>query len=185
MRPAAVALATLVWIATACVSVVPDPPGTADHSLRFVAESGIARAEGRFASWRVVDAHIDPTDPDSSWVEVAIDVASLETGIERRDAHLRDPDFFEVDRFPTATVRVHSAEPTGEPGRYRAKFDVRIRDVSTTLDGSFEVAGESPRVAAGELELDRVRFGVGEPPSPWNPLDVDRAVRVLFRVTLD
>jgi polyisoprenoid-binding protein YceI len=181
----AVALTALACTAVACVSVVPDPPEATSGSLRFVAESGIATVQGRFASWRVADARIDPSDVAGSYVEIEIDVASIETGIDARDEHVRDPDFFEVDRWPSASVRVHSAEPSGEPGRYDAHFDVRIRDVSRTLEGRFEVVSEKPLIVAGELVIDRLLFGVGDAPSRWNPLDVDRAVPVSFRVTLE
>lgn len=169
----------------ACVSVVPDPPEAADRSLRFTAESGIARAEGRFARWRVVDAHIDRRAPGRSHVRIEIDVASLETGMQGRDEHLRDPDFFEVARWPTADVRVHGAAPGDAPDHYRAKFDVRIRDVSRTLEGSFDVVSWEPLVVSGGLVIDRVLFGVGDAPSAWNPLDVDTDVAVSFRLRLD
>jgi polyisoprenoid-binding protein YceI len=44
--------------------------------------------------------NFDPTDPASTSVEVEVDVASIYTGIDRRDNHLRSADFFDVDNFP-------------------------------------------------------------------------------------
>ena len=55
-------------------------------------------------------------------VEVTIDAASIHTGIEQRDQHLRSADFFDVARFPTVSFRADRIE--GE------------------LDGSFKLAGE-------------------------------------------
>jgi hypothetical protein len=75
---------------------------------------------------------------------VEVDVASLETGIERRDNHLRTADFFDVERFPTAHSararrRAEREERARQTPRYRAKFDFDIHGVKKTLDGDFEV----------------------------------------------
>ena len=41
-------------------------------------------------------------EPGESTAEVTIDMASVESGNEARDEHLRSPDFFDVARYPTA-----------------------------------------------------------------------------------
>jgi polyisoprenoid-binding protein YceI len=150
-----------------------------------VAQNGFATAKGRFGKFRIVSAKLDPVDLDGSFVAVEVDVASIDSGIGWRDAHLRSPEFFDVEQWPTARVRVHHAEPAGEPRHYRAQFDTSIRDVARTLPGSFELVSEDPLVVAGELVLDRTEFGVGPAPRSWNPFDVDAEVRVLFRATLE
>ncbi len=45
----------------------------------------------------------DADDPGKSSVEVVIQAATIDTGIEKRDNHLRSPDFFDVAKFPTLT----------------------------------------------------------------------------------
>jgi polyisoprenoid-binding protein YceI len=108
----------------------------------------------------------------------------VDTGIEDRDEHLRTADFFEVERWPTARVVVHDAVADGESERghprYRAKFDVTIRDVQKTLDGHFEVVSESPPTVEGELTLDRLDFGVGEPKVWWNPMSITEEIPIRF-----
>jgi polyisoprenoid-binding protein YceI len=42
----------------------------------------------------------DPARPADTAVEVEVDVASIHTGVERRDNHLRSPDFFDTENFP-------------------------------------------------------------------------------------
>ena len=44
--------------------------------------------------------HIDEQNPASSWVEAEADVASVDTRDEKRDGHLRSPDFFDAEKYP-------------------------------------------------------------------------------------
>jgi len=52
----------------------------------------------------------DPADPGSASIEVEIDAASLHTGVERRDNHLKSTDFFDVERFPVISFRSTAIE---------------------------------------------------------------------------
>ena len=98
-----VMLAVLLF-AGALMAADPGAPG----EITFVGKNAFATANGTFHLWRVVDRSVDLNDPGASWAEVEIDLASVDTGIERRDDHLRDPDFFEVETWPLARVRAHS-----------------------------------------------------------------------------
>lgn len=160
------------------------PPG----SIEFTAENTFSTAHGKFAKWHIARAEIDPAAPRQGVVEVEVDVASLDTGIERRDNHLRTADFFDVGKFPTARVRVHDAEPNGKSGRghplYRAKFDLEIHGVKKTVDGEFEVTQASPPAVEGSLTLNRLDFGIGDPYTWYIPGSIQEQVPVTFRATL-
>jgi len=176
--------AALVPLLALASSAAAEPPG----EIRFEASNAFSTADGRFHDWRIERAEVDPADLGRGEVVVVVDVASLDTAIEARDEHLRTADFFEVERWPTATVRVHGARPDGrdEAGnaRYRADFDLRIRDVEKTLEGVFVLLEGDPPAVEGELLLDRLDFGVGTPKSWWNPASIDEEVPVRFRATL-
>jgi polyisoprenoid-binding protein YceI len=145
-------------------------------------------ANGTFHRWRFTRVDIDREHPERSVVEVEVDIASIDTGIERRDAHLRTADFFEVETWPTASVRITDASPDGESDagtpRYRADFMIRIRDVEKTLPGTFEVVAEKPPRVEGELVLNRTDFGVGEPHRRWNPTSIREEIPVRFSVQI-
>lgn len=74
---------------------------------------GLAHVKGTFGgvsgSGRVAPA----TDGIDVTGRMEIDASSLRTGIGKRDTHLRSPDFFDVQAFPSITVTVTSGEVTG------------------------------------------------------------------------
>lgn len=67
--------------------------------------------------------------------DVAIDVKGLSTGVAQRDAHLRTPDFFAAEQFPTITFKSKRVVP-GTAGAFKLIGDLTIRDITkeVTLD---------------------------------------------------
>src|SRR6266446_10991801 len=82
----------------------------AHTSVEFVGRHlMITRVRGRFSGVRgQITIAEDPTD---SHVEVEIDVASVNTGNDDRDAHLKSGDFFDVEHYPTITFASTGVKP--------------------------------------------------------------------------
>jgi polyisoprenoid-binding protein YceI len=59
-------------------------------------------------------ARYDAADPESTRVSVKIDVASINTREEKRDAHLRSADFFDAEQYPHITFISTSAKRRGD-----------------------------------------------------------------------
>ena len=160
----------------------------AEDGLHFVASNLFDTANGTFRRWRVSEARIDPDDPGDSFVRVEVDLASVDTGNEDRDDHLRTADFFDVAMHPTASVHVHTAEKlgTGVEGRdhYRAFFDFDLHGVQKTLPGEFTVWSVDPFVVEGSVEVNRLDFGIGAPRTFWNPLSITEEIPVTFRASI-
>ncbi|MFA5110951.1 MAG: YceI family protein [Desulfobaccales bacterium] len=55
----------------------------------------------------------DPQDVTASRVEVEIDAASIHTGVEKRDNHLKSPDFLEVEKYPKIFFKSTGVEVAG------------------------------------------------------------------------
>lgn len=72
----------------------------------------ISRVKGAF---RDFDAEIeaDPADLTTANIQFTIDIASIDTGNEDRDNHLRSADFFEVEKYPKLTFTSTSIEKQG------------------------------------------------------------------------
>lgn len=99
-------------------------------------------------------------DPADSTVEVTIDIASVESGSDDRDNHLRSPDFFDVENYPHMTFRGAGLEANGEA--YRLSGELTIKEVTRPVTLDFEFTGGvvdpygNPRTAfSASTELDR------------------------------
>jgi polyisoprenoid-binding protein YceI len=105
-------------------------------------------------------------DPSNSRVEGSAKVASIDTGNADRDAHLKSPDFFDVERYPEIRF-VSTRIKHVEGGTYRLAGDLTIKDVTreVELDASVEGSGEDPwgneRVGIKiRGSIDRTEFGL-------------------------
>lgn len=151
-------------------------PGTfqidpAHAHVGFSVRHMMAKVRGSFSSFS--GSVTVAENPLESSVEVSVDVASVDTRDEQRDAHLRSPEFFDVDEHPTMTYRSTGLTPKGE-GRYRVDGDLTIKGVTRplALDLTFEGTGIDPwgnqRLGfSATAEVDREQFGL-----TWNqPLE--------------
>jgi polyisoprenoid-binding protein YceI len=88
--------------------------------------------------------HVEDTIEDS-WAELEIDSASIDTGVEDRDNHLRSADFLDVEHHPKITFRSTKVERTG-PDSLRVTGDLTIRGVAepVTLDVTYEGTTPDP-----------------------------------------
>ncbi len=91
----------------------------------------ISYVKGRFSGLSGV-LKLDETDHAHSFVEVSIPAASVKTVDEKLDAHLKDADFFDVEKFPTLTFKSTSIRSDG--GRdFKVTGDLTIRGVTNSV----------------------------------------------------
>jgi polyisoprenoid-binding protein YceI len=84
----------------------------------------------------------DESDPTSASIDITIPTASVTTGDEKRDAHLRSPDFFDVARYPTMTFRGKRVEPRSKEA-FRVIGDLTIRDVTREVVLDVDMLGRA------------------------------------------
>ena len=128
---------------------LPDLTGTWDldpaHTrLGFAARHAmVATVRGNFAVFSGV-LNLDQAEPAKSSAEVEADAASITTGNQMRDDHLRSPDFLEVETYPKVIFRSASAEATGDPEVYKLHGELIIKDVARPVTFDLEFQGSSP-----------------------------------------
>ncbi len=110
----------------------------AHSSISFkVRHLGISNVRGEFLAY---DAEIlmDGADLSTLSVNANIETASIDTGNERRDGHLRSDDFFAAEEFPNMTFTSMGVTEV-EGNKFQLSGDLTIRDVTQTivLEGEF------------------------------------------------
>ena len=89
----------------------------------------------------------DPANLSSLAVDASIDASTIDTNNERRDTHLKSPDFFDVAKYPTITFKSKSVTP-GAAGKFKLVGDLTMHGV--TKEVTLDVEGPSQVVNAGQ-----------------------------------
>ena len=124
-------------------------------------------------SFKAFSGSIDISDsPESSSVSVSIDAASIDTGVEDRDNHLRSPDFLDVDNFGSLEFASTAVRAVG--GGYEVDGNLTIRDKTVPVQLDMEYAGvmtdpwgNEKAIFSASTKINREDFGL-----TWNaPLE--------------
>lgn len=83
---------------------------------------------------------LDEEHPTASTGTFTVRVASLNSGVEQRDGHLRSADFFDAASHPVATFTATRVEPKGGTD-YAVTGDLTIRDTTRPVTFSVELLG--------------------------------------------
>ena len=132
-----------------------------DFSIRHLV---IAKVRGRFASFRGA-IELDATDLSKSTVAVEIDAASISTNEDKRDAHLRSADFFDVENYPLITFTSKQVEIDGSDLRLTGALTIHgvTRDVvlaAENLGTATDPWGNERIAFAAKTTIDRKEFGL-------------------------
>ncbi len=104
----------------------------------------ISKVRGEFTNYDV-NVNFDEETPTNTTVDVTIYADSINTRDEQRDGHLRSPDFFDVEQYPTLTFKSTKVEQTS-PNSGRLIGDLTIRGVTheVALDVDYSGVVKSP-----------------------------------------
>lgn len=164
-------------------------PGTwyidpAHSSITFTVRHLLTKVRGSFKEFAgTLNLGERPAD---AVVDVTIQVASIDTGQDYRDTHLRSDDFFSSETYPTATFRSLAVTPDGDD--WRLTGELTIRDVTRPVDLKVEYLGILVNPLGGDqrasfsatTELNREDFGL-----TWNQAVEGGKLLVGKKVTLE
>jgi polyisoprenoid-binding protein YceI len=114
---------------------------------------------------------LDEQDPSRSAVEVVIDAASIHTRDDRRDAHLRSPDFFDVEKHPKITFKSSRVEKGGDGFKVAGDLTMHgvtrpvLLEVSAPTPEIKDPTGMARRGVSARTILSRRDFGLS-----WNKM---------------
>jgi polyisoprenoid-binding protein YceI len=130
--------ATLIQPQTTTTTWNIDPAHTvAEFKVKHMM---IANVKGHFSKVSGVLIR-DESDPAKDRVEATIEAASIETRDEQRDGHLKSPDFFDVEKFPTLHFKSTDIRVVGKE-ELSVEGDLTIRGVTRKV--RFAVEGPTP-----------------------------------------
>ena len=132
-----------------------DPEGS---SVSFRTRAALViRASG---SLRVTDATVTVAKDGQVDGDLTIDSASIDSGIKRRDTHLRSADFFDVTNYGVISIAISSAQAiAGNSFQVQGVLTVLARSTPISLPVTIETYGESVKVT-GELVIAKHHLGM-------------------------
>lgn len=130
--------------------------------------NGLSKVKGKFTDFTVT-LNVDEKDITKSTVNVVIKATSIDTGVENRDKHLRNADFFDVEKYPDITFQSSRIEKKGK--QFIAHGPLTVHGVTKeialpfTLTGVNESADKSKKSVgySASIVLNRRDYGIN-----WN-----------------
>jgi polyisoprenoid-binding protein YceI len=123
----------------------------------------VSKVRGKFATFS--GEIVTGQEPLGSSVSATIDLASISTGNDQRDAHIRSADFFEVETYPTMTYRSTGVRVDGDD--YVLDGRLTLKGVTKDVPLRLELNGFGPDAYGGTragfsatAEINRRDFGV-------------------------
>jgi polyisoprenoid-binding protein YceI len=133
-------------------------------SVGFSIRHIVSNVKGRFTDFGGIVIY-DSKKIENSSVNVTIKADSIDTDNEKRDGHLRSPDFFEVEKYPEITFKSTRVVKKGK--KYMVHGTFTMHGVSTEISFPFEILGVAQGPGGGaragfeaELTLNRKDYGI-------------------------
>ncbi len=123
----------------------------------------VGKERGRFTGHDVTI--VTSEDPRESSVTATIDLASIDTGNERRDDHLRSADYLDVEKYPTMSYRSTGIRQNGDG--WVIDGELTLHGATRQVPLAVEVNGFGPDPLGGQraafaatAQIDRRDFGI-------------------------
>ncbi|HVY60917.1 MAG TPA: YceI family protein [Planctomycetota bacterium] len=110
----------------------------------------------------------DGKHPETLKVDATIDATTIDTGVQKRDDHLKSKDFFDVEHFPTITFKSTKTEKDGDLVKLTGDLTIHgvTRPVTLEVEGPATARGPDGKVHAGAQATTKIKrsdFGL-----KWN-----------------
>ncbi|MBI5766426.1 MAG: YceI family protein [Verrucomicrobia bacterium] len=162
---AALALGAFNSASAAVETYVIDP---VHSSVGFSIRHFVSKVPGTFTKFAGTIA-VDRANLERSRVEATIDVGSVNTANEKRDAHLKSPDFFDSARFTGIAFKSTAWKQTGD-NTFAVTGDLTLHGVTKSVVLKVNLLGFGPGMQGAQLSgweatttLKKSDFGMGGP----------------------
>lgn len=106
--------------------------------------------------------HFNPSDPASAQFNVSVNAASVNTGIDGRDEHLRKNTYFDVQKYPKISILSKQGVVAGKNGEYLLTATISMKGINRDISIPFKTENHNGGILfTGEFKLNRRDFKVG------------------------
>ena len=143
------------------------PIDTTRSSLRWTGSRVTKTHPGAFKTFGGAITLVDGK-AEASKVEIDIDTTSITTDKDRLIAHLKSPEFFDVEKYPTAKFSSTAITPGGTDGAtHTVKGNLTLHGVTKEITFPATITvGEKEVTAKSRFSLNRKDFGIVYPGAP-------------------
>jgi polyisoprenoid-binding protein YceI len=149
----------------------------------------VSKVRGRFDTFE--GTIVTAEDPLASVVTASVDLSSINTGQEQRDAHIRSADFFEVEKHTHMTFVSTGIRPNGDD--FLLDGDLTLKGVTKPVTFKLEFSGIGPDAYGGTragfsatTEINRTDYGVNfNGPIPGVPGGVAVSEKVTINLEVE
>jgi polyisoprenoid-binding protein YceI len=149
-----------------------------DGKITFTAANDRYNANGEFKSWHFTKIDVmtnAASEIKSLEASLAIDLTSIWEKSPQLTGHLKAPDFFNIEKFTTATMDIMNVKKQSD-GTYTADMKLNMKGLSQDMSSTFSVTNTNPFHVTGKAMVNRNLFGLG---------GSDMAVPEMIEVTYD
>lgn len=190
MKKLTTSIAAALLLASAATAQVNWKVDNSHSKLGFsVTHMMVSETEGKFKVYEGTASSKTEMDFTDAKIDFTADAASINTEDEKRDGHLKSPDFFDVEKFPKITFKSTSMKPTGKGATsYNLEGDLTMHGVTKRVKFTAIGASKTVKDPYGNIKngfkvsgtINRKDFGLG-----WNAALEAGGVAVSDEVKID
>lgn len=178
-----------VLFSTAAATVEKYTIDPVHSSIGFSIRHFVSKVPGTFTKFTGTLA-LDRANLEKSSVEATVEIPSVNTANEKRDAHLQAPEFFDSPKFSTATFKSKSWKKTGED-TFDITGDLTLKGVTKEVILKAKLLGFGPGMQGAQLTgwegtatLNKADFGVDGPSMLGKALGDEVALNIAVEADL-
>jgi polyisoprenoid-binding protein YceI len=152
--------AWVIWIGTASFAQ-PYAPVSEGSTVTFKIRNFGFSVSGSFSGMGGI-IYFDANNLPACRFDVSLDANSLNTGIDMRDNHLREVDYFDVKKYPSIHFQSTRVGASGPSGHYMVYGKLTIKNQTRDISFPFTATDSANDYRfKGEFKMNRKDFGVG------------------------
>ncbi|MBQ0788688.1 MAG: YceI family protein [Oceanihabitans sp.] len=149
-------LLALLFICSTSTSKAQQTINKEKSKINFhITGGGIFKVKGTFTGMQG-DFNLDTSDLQNANFSICVDAATVNTKNNKRDTHLRTPDFFDVEKYPN--ICFESSTVTKTSNGYKTTGNLTIHGVTKEIEIPFTFSNNT---FVGDLVINRFTYNIG------------------------